>query len=79
MKRLPKPAFAEPDAFEPHHTPRQLAKHWGLDPSAIRRMSQDEPGILKIGKSAMRDGTRDYVTLRIPGSVAQRVHRERTA
>jgi hypothetical protein len=41
-------------------------------------MFQDEPGVLKNGKSNRRDGKRDYVTLRIPESVARRVYAQRS-
>ena len=64
--------------FEPHYTPKQLGELWGLDESTVRRMFQDEPGVLKIGKANRRDGRRDYVSLRIPESVAVRVHKERS-
>lgn len=65
-------------AFERHFTPKELARLWGLDETTIRRMFQDETGVLKIGKSDRRDGKRDYVSLRIPESVALRVHEERS-
>jgi hypothetical protein len=64
--------------FERHFTPKQLGELWGLDESTVRRMFQDEPGVLKIGNANRRDGKRDYVSLRIPESVAARVHRERS-
>ena len=65
-------------AFERHYTPKEIATLWGLDESTVRRIFVDEPGVLKIGKSNRRDGKRDYVSLRIPESVAQRIHRERS-
>jgi hypothetical protein len=65
-------------AFERHFTPKELARLWCLDETTIRRMFQDEPGVLKIGKSNRRDGKRDYVSLRIPESVAVRVWQERS-
>lgn len=65
------------DPFERHFTAAELGALWKLDESTIRRMFQDEPGILKIGKSNRRDGKRDYVTLRIPEAVARRVYEER--
>ena len=69
----------EPEiAFEKHYSPQDLAELWQLDESTIRRIFQDQPGVLKIGKSGRRDGKRDYVTLRIPKSVALRLHQERT-
>jgi hypothetical protein len=61
--------------FERHFTPQDLADIWRLDETTIRRIFQDEPGVMKIGKSHRRDGKRDYITLRIPESVAARVYR----
>ncbi len=67
----------KPDALERHLSVQDLAQVWGLDESTIRRLFQDEPGVLKIGKAARHDGKRDYVTLRIPESVVRRVHEQR--
>ena len=64
--------------LERHFTPQQLAALWCLHESTIRRLFIDEPGVLKYGKEARHDGRRDYVTLRIPESVALRVHRKRS-
>lgn len=64
--------------FERHYTPQELAELWGFDHTTIRRMFVDEPGVLKVGKSARRDGKRAYVSLRIPASVAERVYRRKT-
>jgi hypothetical protein len=66
------------DPFERHFTSRELAQTWKLDETTIRRMFQDEAGVMKIGKSGRRD-KRDYVTLRIPESVAARVYRQKAA
>jgi hypothetical protein len=68
----------EPGALQRHFTPKELAQRWALDESTIRRMFMDEPGVLKIGKANRRDGKRDYITLRIPESVALRVHQRRS-
>lgn len=65
-------------ALERHLTPQQLAALWGFDQTTIRRMFIDEPGVLKEGKRARRDGKRSYVSLRIPASVARRVHERKT-
>ena len=65
-------------AFGRHFTVAELAEIWKLDETTIRRIFQDEPGVLKIGKSNRRDGKRDYITLRIPEAVALRVYRERS-
>jgi hypothetical protein len=61
-------------AFERHYTPAEIADLWGFDQTTIRRLFVDEPGVLKEGKRTRRDGKRPYVSLRIPASVAQRVH-----
>jgi hypothetical protein len=58
------------------YTPSELGILLSLDPSTVRRMFLDEPGVIKFGKENQR-GKRDYVTLRIPASVAQRVLDER--
>jgi hypothetical protein len=68
----------EDTAFERHFTPKQLADLWLLHESTIRRLFVDEPGVLKYGKVSRRDGHRDYVTLRIPETVARRVYEART-
>ncbi|MBV9504317.1 MAG: hypothetical protein JO323_04845 [Acidobacteriia bacterium] len=65
-------------AFEYQFTPRELAELWKFDESTIRRMFMDEPGVLIYGKEKRRDGRRDYVTLRIPESVARRVYERKT-
>jgi hypothetical protein len=65
--------------FEEHYTAQELAEIWKLDETTIRRIFQDEPGVLRIGKLGRRDGKRDYITLRIPASVATRVYQQRTA
>jgi len=64
-------------AFERHFTPHELAELWQFDESTIRRMFIDEPGVMVHGKERRRDGRRDYVTLRIPESVAKRVYERR--
>jgi hypothetical protein len=63
---------------EKHYTPRELPELWRFDESAVRRMFIDEPGVLVYSKEKRRDGRRDYVTLRIPESVARRVYERRT-
>jgi hypothetical protein len=66
------------DPFERHYTPQELGALWGFDPTTIRRMFIDEPGVLKLGSQSRRDGKREYITLRIPASVALRVYQRRT-
>ena len=69
----------EPGFLERHFSPRTLAELWSWSESTVLRTFQDEPGVLKIGKSGRRDGKRDYQTLRIPESVARRKYRELTS
>jgi hypothetical protein len=70
------------DAIEQHYTPTQLAELWNLSPSKVRELFGDEPGVIRLGEPSRREGrnlTRSYYTLRIPESVAIRVHTELTA
>lgn len=63
---------------ERHYSPAELASTWGLSVDLIRRMFEPEPGVLKHGDPKPRKG-RKYVTLRIPESVAIRVHNRLSA
>lgn len=76
----PKPA---PEAMlekycSKHYTPHELAAAWGVSAQTIRELFRHEHGVLKIGS----DGTktrRAYKLLRIPASVAERVHNRLSA
>ena len=61
-------------ALEKHYSVWELAQLWGLSEKTIRRMFYDEPGVVKWGREEQRF-RRAYLTLRIPESVVQRVHR----
>lgn len=50
---------------------------WGLGVDIIRRIFENEPGVIKI-VSPERLHKRRYTTLRIPESVLRRVHRRLT-
>jgi hypothetical protein len=52
----------QPQPFERHFTPHELAHLWRLDVGTVRRLFQDEPDVLKVGETGRR-GKRDYVTL----------------
>lgn len=69
MTALTPVRLPEVSPFERHYTPKELAKLWQLDESTVRRLFQNEPGVLKIGQTGRR-AKRDYVTLRIPASTA---------
>ncbi len=69
-------------AFERHFTVKELAEWWRLSDTKVRLLLQDEPGVMKIGEPSRRLGRklrRRYYTLRVPESVARRVHERLTA
>jgi hypothetical protein len=60
--------------FERHYSVKELAELWNLSDRTIRRMFVGEPGVVEWGacESRMKRG---YKTIRIPESIARRVHR----
>jgi hypothetical protein len=60
-------------AMEHHYSPDELGKLWNLSTDTVRRLFEREPGVLVIEQAKTR--ARRYRTLRIPESVATRVHR----
>jgi hypothetical protein len=52
---------------ERHYSVSDVAKLWALSRDSVRRLFRREPGVLVMGDR--------YVTLRIPESVLERVHR----
>jgi len=71
------PAVGPPSFAEPHYAVAEIAEIWNLSSDAVRKLFQDEPGVLVLGGSAA-PRKRRYTTLRIPESVLQRVHRRMT-
>jgi hypothetical protein len=69
-----KDANASP-VFERHYSVKELAELWNLSVRTIRRMFIGEPGVVEWGTCETRM-KRGYKTLRIPESVARRVHRK---
>lgn len=63
-----------PDFIRRHYSPAEVGQMWGLSADTVRRIFEKEPGVLLIGDSSRR-GKRRYVTMRIPASVVDRVHR----
>ena len=59
---------------ERHYSVPELSALWNLGPDLVRKLFEREPGVMVIGDPAPR-GKRPYRTLRIPESVALRVHR----
>jgi len=70
-----KPAMPASVAFEKHYCVSEVAELWGLSERTIRRIFNDEPGVIKWENAETRF-KRGYTTLRIPESVVQRVHRK---
>jgi hypothetical protein len=61
-----------PTAAERHYTPSDVADLWRLNVETIRRLFQNEPGVMVL-QTAVRKGKRPYKTIRIPHSVLERV------
>ena len=59
---------------ERHYSVAELAQLWNLSEKTIRRMFEKEPGVLQWGGKETRF-KRAYTTLRIPETVALRMHR----
>jgi hypothetical protein len=57
---------------ERHYAPEELGELWSLSADTVRRLFEHEAGVLVIERT--RTSRRRYRTLRIPESVAQRVH-----
>jgi AraC-like DNA-binding protein len=60
-----------------HYTPAELAAKWHFSPNTIRRLFEDEAGVMKLtaGPRSTRNVRRRHmVQLRIPARVALRVH-----
>jgi hypothetical protein len=62
--------------FERHFSPEELGQVWGLSADTVRRLFETEPGVMVIERAKAR--ARRYRTMRIPESVALRVHRRMT-
>ena len=61
-------------AAERHYAPSEIAELWQLNVETIRRLFQNEPGVIVLEGPA-RKGKRQYKTIRIPQSVLERVHK----
>jgi hypothetical protein len=66
---------ARPLAVERHYSPAEIAELWSLSADCVRKIFENEPGVLVIGNGQVKRGKRSYTTLRIPQSVLDRVHR----
>ena len=61
-------------SMEPHFSVAHVAERWGLSADTVRRLFEREQGVLVIEPPRGRFSRRRYRTLRIPESVAERVH-----
>jgi transcriptional regulator GlxA family with amidase domain len=59
--------------FERHYSVEELCELWNMSDDFVRRLFLKEPGVVVFHHA--RPGRRVYRTLRIPASVAERVHR----
>ena len=59
--------------FENHFSVEELAEVWSLSKEFVRRLFLQEPDVVIF--YSQRPGRRTYRTIRIPASVAERVHR----
>ena len=59
---------------ERHYSIDEISTLWGLSHKTIRRIFQNEPGVVELGTEESRS-KRAYITRRIPESVMRRVHR----
>src|ERR1700730_8060810 len=60
--------------IERHCAVAEIAEMWNLSADKVRELFENEPGVLVIGERSPRYKGR-YITLRIPHSVLERVHR----
>ncbi len=65
-----RPSIAE----QRHYSVEEVAALWQLSKDSVRRLFRDELGVLVLSPRN-RKGKRSYITLRIPASVLERVHR----
>jgi hypothetical protein len=60
--------------IEWHYAVTEIAEMWNLSADKVRELFENEQGVLVIGERSPRHKRR-YVTLRVPQSVLERVHR----
>lgn len=62
-------------ATERHFTVQELAELWGVSRHTIARRFENQAGVLVIGHGETK-AKRPYRLIRIPQSVAERVHQD---
>ena len=65
---------------ERHYSPAEIAEMMGLSANTVRRMLENEPGIVCITtlNRTIRGTERNHKTLRVPASVWHRIHQKWT-
>ena len=71
------PGLAISNFAERHYAVAEIAALWSLSSDAVRKLFENEPGVLVLGGQGLPQKRR-YTTLRVPESVLQRVHRRMT-
>lgn len=69
-------------ATEQHYSAAEIAALWGVSEATVRRIFEDQPGVLKISMPRLTKSERKqkpHVRLSIPASVLERVHEQWTA
>ena len=67
---------ATPLHLQRHFHVKELAELWGVSQNTAQRWFEDEPDVLRI-TVGYRRGKDHRVCLRVPESVAERVHKQR--
>ncbi len=60
-------------AFGKHYSVQEISELWGWSENTIRRLFQNEPGVIKKGSPETRNKRKRW-QLSIPESVVVRVH-----
>jgi hypothetical protein len=58
-----------------HFTVKEISAMWKLSEDAVRKIFEEEPGVLVLAEEKPNRHKRRYRTLRIPESVLERVYR----
>ena len=63
--------------FERHFSVKQVAAIWNMSVDTVRRLFEHQPGVLRYGHAEALHRRR-YISMSIPQSVVERVHRRLT-
>jgi hypothetical protein len=74
MPRLEPVSIVQTSEAETYYTLAEIAELWRVSEDTVRRLFENEPGVLVLGDSRPR-WKRRYRTIRVPASVLERVRR----